>query len=55
MNAWWKSPRGFAPLGDDLPPCRAYAPEASYRAGANKNSIEGTLRWIAAPHRVSTD
>jgi hypothetical protein len=21
MNAWWKSPRGYASLGDDLPPC----------------------------------
>ena len=55
MNAWWISPRGYAPLGDDPPLCRAYAPEASCRAGANEKPDRKDVAIIAAPQQVSTD
>ena len=32
----WISPRGYAQLGDDAPPCRGLCSRASRRAGANE-------------------
>jgi hypothetical protein len=55
MNAWWKSPRGFASLGDDPSPCWGLCSRSMMQSGSKQEKrIGGLLRCISISPLAST-